>query len=42
MQYLAGGDMGGWEKWEEMTVIVCDERMPTGLKVAVYKTIIRE
>ena len=30
-----------WNKWREMTGVLCDKKMPTKLKVLMYKTAIR-
>ena len=30
-----------WKKWKELSGVLCDRRMPTGVKGKVYRTMIR-
>ena len=30
-----------WNKWEELSGVLCDRKMPAHLKVLIYKTAIR-
>jgi len=30
-----------WDKWRQLTVILCDQKVPKRLKVLIYKTVIR-
>jgi len=31
----------GWLKWKHATSVLCDKRMPIGLKGKVYRTVVR-
>ena len=39
--WLHVGIAAGWEKWRELSRLVCDKSVPVGLNVAFYKTVIR-
>jgi len=30
-----------WKKWKELSVVLCDRRIPTGVKGKVYRTMVR-
>lgn len=32
---------GAWQKWRQVTGILCDRRMPSNLKSKIYKTVVR-
>jgi len=31
----------GWQKWKYVSGVLCDKRMPVGLKAKVYRMIVR-